>query len=89
MSRRSYSVQLKLRGRRGSFFDAGGRWLAQQSLNMFAKRAAGGRLKIIAIGCQHFVKRVSGSQNHFRDEPGMLLGEFRRQEHLPVREPVH
>ncbi len=47
--------------------------LRKQALNVLAQRAAGRRLQIIPIGCQHFVKCVGGGENHFGDQSRVLL----------------
>ncbi len=46
---------------------------------MFVQSASGGRLQIVPIRCQHFVKRIGGGENHFGDQARVLLGEFRRE----------
>src|SRR5580700_625113 len=66
-------------GLRGSFFGPGARLFAKKPLNMLAERTTRRRLKAVAIGGQHFVKRVSCSENHFRDQPRVLFGEVRGQ----------
>ena len=55
-------------------------WFRQKALNVFAQSAAGGRLQIVAIGREHFVECVRGGENHFGDQAGVLLREFRSQD---------
>ncbi len=57
------------------------RRLVQQPPDMLVQGASGRRLQIVAIGRQHFVKRVGRGENHLGDQARVLLGEF-RSEHV-------
>ena len=50
--------------------------LRKQALDVFAERAPGRRLQIIPVRGQHLVKRVGSSENHFRNQSGMLLSKL-------------
>src|SRR5271168_3985180 len=46
---------------------------------MFAQRASGGRLQVVPVRCQHFMKSVSGGEHNFGDQAGVLQHQFRSQ----------